>query len=235
MADHECPTCGREFDARRGLGVHQVSVSFSGDDDPNYSGEKQTTICELCETEFEYCPSEKEGVYCPNCVESEGWRDLPVNEGDDHPRWSGGTVELEFVVCSDAIERYPSNATGDVAVCSEACRRTWLSESFSGSGHPNWKGGSDLNYGEGWSRIRRQALERAGYECVVCSKPKAEIGRNPDVHHVVPVRQFVESDHLERTDAHRLENVVSLCSSCHRRAEAGEISRGRLRGLITES
>lgn len=240
LPNRVCDDCGEQFysgheRAYCSADCRRAGVSYAGDDNPNYSGGRETTTCDICDTEFEYYPSEKEGMYCPECVESEAWRNPPLSEGKDHPSWSGGKIELDCAVCGDSIERYPSNSTGDVAVCSEECRRTWLSKTFSGSNHPNWKGGSDLNYGKGWNGIRRSALERDGYECVVCSKSKSEIGRNPDVHHIVPVRYFVETEGLERTDAHRLDNVVSLCVSCHRRAEAGQISRARLRELVAEA
>ncbi|MFU8870248.1 HNH endonuclease, partial [Natronococcus sp.] len=45
------------------------------------------------------------------------------------------------------------------------------------------------------------------------------LDRNPDVHHVRPVRSFENAE-----DAHTLDNVVTLCRSCHRRVEAGSIS-----------
>ena len=44
------------------------------------------------------------------------------------------------------------------------------------------------------------------------------MGREPDVHHITPVRDFEDPQ-----DAHRLDNVVCLCRSCHRLAEIGEV------------
>ncbi|WP_123536860.1 HNH endonuclease [Halosimplex salinum] len=124
------------------------------------------------------------------------------------------------------------NATTDVAVCSEVCRREWLSESFTGDGHPNWKGSGNESYGPGWSDVRRRALERDDYQCIRCGATTDDIGRNPDVHHIVPVRRFIESDDHTKTDAHFLENVISLCISCHRKADHGKISKQRLRSRI---
>jgi len=240
LPNRTCGSCGEAFYSEHEQRYcsdrcRSDAVSFKGDDNPNYSGRKETTTCDLCDAEFEYYPSEKAGKYCRECVESERWREPPTEEGEDHPAWSGGKTAFSCAVCGDDVERYPSNASGDVVVCSEDCRRTWLSETFAGTGHPNWQGGDGLNYGRGWSRIREAALERDGYECVVCSKSRAEIGHNPDVHHIVPVRQFIEADGRERADAHQLENVVSLCRPCHRKAEAGDITRERLRELIGES
>lgn len=254
-----CPTCKREFDTRRGLGVHhsrvhgerlpnrmcancgegfyeeyarkycsdaclREGVSFAGDGNPNFRGGKDSTECEICGTKFDYYPSEKVGRYCPTCVENESWRTPPLIRGSDHPRWSGGKIQRECVICGEEVERYPSGFVSDVVLCSEPCRRIWLSEAFTGEGHPNWKGGGNEAYGRGWNGLREKALERDNHECVVCGKNRDEIGRNPDVHHIVPVRWFVESEEHAKEDAHRLENVVSLCVECHRRADFGKIS-----------
>jgi len=258
-----CPTCGEQFDTRRGLGVHHSRVhgdrlpnrecdhcgdqfyadyakkycsgdclresgAYAGENNPNYRGGKATADCERCGTAFEYYPSEKEGLYCRECVRDGGWRVVPELSGDENPRWNGGKAELECAVCGDSFERYRSNVTSEIQLCGEDCRADWLSESFAGEGHPNWAGGDVGPYGEGWSAVRRAALERDGYECVVCGTGRDELGRNPDVHHLVPVRRFVDSPDHEAADAHRLTNVVSLCVTCHRKADVGTLSRTTL-------
>lgn len=265
----ECPTCGRTFDTRRGLGVHHSSVhgerlpnrkcgkcreefyspyekvycspechsssvSNRGADNPNYRGAKKRTSCNLCDTEFEYYPSAKSGYFCPDCVDQEDWRTLPTIDGDRNPRWNGGKTTFHCDVCADPVERYQSEVN-DVVLCSDSCKRTWLSDEFTGDGHPNWKGGGNEAYGPGWAAVRAAALERDGYRCVICSRSSDQIGRNPDVHHIIPVRAFIESDRHQKADAHTLANVISLCIGCHRRADFGRISRKRLRFLIGES
>ncbi|WP_236044816.1 HNH endonuclease [Haloarcula nitratireducens] len=60
------------------------------------------------------------------------------------------------------------------------------------------------------------------------------MGRNPDVHHITPVKWFIGSDNHTREDAHYLENVVSLCISCHRKAEFGKIESDFLKSQITD-
>jgi predicted HNH restriction endonuclease len=44
------------------------------------------------------------------------------------------------------------------------------------------------------------------------------MGREPDVHHITPVRDFDEPQ-----NAHTLDNVICLCRSCHRLAEIGKV------------
>jgi len=233
IPNSNCNECGRDFYSKQektycSEECHNEAVSYEGQNNPNYRGGKTTTQCDICSSEFKYYPSEKEGLYCSACVETEDWQDPPQQEGEKNPRWNGGKVELDCTVCEETVSRYPSNVTGEVTLCSDDCRYTWLSEAFTGASHPNWAGGKSGPYGKGWNETRRNALERDEYECQVCGKTKAEIGRNPDVHHIVPVRVFADAEGYEKSDAHFLENVVSLCVDCHRKADFGVIPKTRL-------
>jgi len=267
MDEFTCPTCGRMFDSRRGLGVHhstghderlpnrecsecgaeffkeyeqkycsdecrEEAVSFEGESHPNYSGAKESTECEICETEFEYYPSEKEGLYCSECVENAEWRHRPDIEQENHPRWVGGQSTVSCDVCGSTVERYPSGMEGEVVLCSRECQSEWLSEAFTGDGHPNWEGGGNEAYGAGWAATREAALERDGYTCVLCGTDADDLGRNPDVHHIVPVRTYVEAGSHDKTEAHELDNVVTLCPGCHRRSEFGNVPKNRLRRAV---
>lgn len=204
-----------------------AAVSFTGSDNPNYRDAKESTECTLCGHVFEYYPSEKDGVFCPRCVETETWQEPPCLQADDHPQWNGGRLEVACDRCGEPVERYPSNVN-EVVVCGEECRSAWLAEAFTGEGHPNWRGGGNGPYGEGWNAVREAALERDGYECVLCGTGPETLGRNPAVHHILPVRWYVEAPEYEKTDAHALENVVTLCPPCHRGADFGSIDRDRL-------
>jgi DEAD/DEAH box helicase domain-containing protein len=48
------------------------------------------------------------------------------------------------------------------------------------------------------------------------------------VHHKIPFRQF-----LSANEANRMDNLVTLCPSCHRKAEASLRMRSGLAGLAT--
>jgi DEAD/DEAH box helicase domain-containing protein len=58
----------------------------------------------------------------------------------------------------------------------------------------------------------------------VCGTP--ETTRQHDVHHKVPFRAFALKD-----EANRLENLITLCPSCHKKVEANVRIRSGLAGL----
>lgn len=241
LPNRECAACGESFYSEYEQkycsdDCRDEAVSYTGSDNPNYRDAKEETSCEICGTVFDYYPSSKPGKFCSECVETESWRTPLDIEGENNPRWNGGKATLSCDGCGATVERYPNQITGEATFCNPDCQYEWLSEAFTGEGHPNWEGGSVGPYGTGWNAVREAALERDGHECVLCGTTAEELGRNPDVHHVVPVRAFVATPVLTERDAHTLDNVVSLCPSCHRRAEFGRVSRAELRwraGIVT--
>ncbi len=89
-----------------------------------------------------------------------------------------------------------------------------------------------IDYGPNWSTQREAARARDGYRCQQCGAPERE-GRQHDVHHVTPFRTFgyVPGKNDFYKLANRLENLITLCSNCHRRVERARGTRGALGGL----
>ncbi|WP_435345510.1 HNH endonuclease [Haloarchaeobius sp. HRN-SO-5] len=241
----QCPTCEKELRTEQGMRQHHAKVhgvslpnrecsgcgtafydpkacrTFCDDCNPNagehngnWSDARERTSCRECGDEFEYYPSNKEGVYCPECVESADGL-LPVQPMDDVP-----VTTAECTNCTREFEVSPSRLEGKSygVFCSQSCYAAWLSSNVIGADHHQWEGGV-IRYGQDWYRIRREALERDGYECQNCGNDADDLGRNPDVHHLVRVRDFDDP-----SDAHRLDNVVTLCRPCHRRVESGDVA-----------
>jgi DEAD/DEAH box helicase domain-containing protein len=80
------------------------------------------------------------------------------------------------------------------------------------------------DYGPGWTQIRDRVRARDRYTCQVCGA--VETNREHDVHHKVPFRAFTSF-----IDANRLDNLTTLCPSCHRKVEQNVRMRSGLAGL----
>src|SRR6185503_11436035 len=80
------------------------------------------------------------------------------------------------------------------------------------------------NYGPEWTRLRERVRARDGYKCQVCGTPEST--RQHDVHHKIPFRAFTSL-----AEANGLENLTTLCSSCHHKVEQNVRMRSGLAGL----
>lgn len=80
------------------------------------------------------------------------------------------------------------------------------------------------HYGPGWSQTRDRVRARDNYTCQVCGA--VEMNRQHDVHHKVPFRAFTSF-----LEANRLENLTTLCPSCHHKVEQNVRMRSGLSGL----
>ena len=97
---------------------------------------------------------------------------------------------------------------------------------------------SDPNdYGPAWTATRNAVRQRDGYRCQGCGTVEMA-GRQHDVHHKIPFRAFVaDANRRENLPAelawqvaNRWDNLVTLCQSCHHRAESGVRTRSGLGG-----
>ena len=80
------------------------------------------------------------------------------------------------------------------------------------------------HYGPDWPRIRDRVRARDRYTCQVCGA--VEASRQHDVHHKVPLRVFTSL-----VEANRLDNLTTLCPSCHHKVEQNVRMRSGLSGL----
>lgn len=81
------------------------------------------------------------------------------------------------------------------------------------------------NYGSNWDRIRRLILLRDKMTCQSCGLPMST-STPLHVHHIQPFKSFSDPQ-----EANRLENLISLCPSCHQKAEAAVKLRSGMAGL----
>jgi DEAD/DEAH box helicase domain-containing protein len=79
------------------------------------------------------------------------------------------------------------------------------------------------DYGPNWPAQRRRARERDRFTCRKCGAREAQTGREHDVHHVTPFRRFgyVPGENEAYLQANDLDNLITLCRSCHARVDHG--------------
>ena len=128
-------------------------------------------------------------------------------------RFDGETLEQRCVSCRKVL-RVPSWYAKVVQLhfCDDTCRKEWVDQ------QPDFKpklGQHSRRRGANWEIQAKLARERDAFACQVCGVTEEELGRQLDVHHKIPYRSFKSN-----IEANRLENLVSVCPSCHSRLEA---------------
>ncbi len=111
----------------------------------------------------------------------------------------------------------------------------WLAvaeEVVDGLREMNLWGGDPNDYGPNWPEQRNKVRARDGYRCTVCGAPERP-GRQHDVHHIRPFRSFgyLPGVNENYKQANQLENLRTLCRSCHQRVERSQRLRSGLGGL----
>lgn len=123
-------------------------------------------------------------------------------------------VKFQCDYCDKTQKRKPSRYdVSEKHFCDRSCTHKYLREKYDTSDR--------LRYGPTWNANRRKALERDNYSCVECGKTKSDIGREPDVHHIIPRRLYFENyDEPEcYIRANRVDNLISLCRTHHSKWE----------------
>lgn len=209
-----CEYCGKRFDFppsqnRRFCSRACAYAGLSGKPHSTYE-ETILKVCETCGISFRCSPSHADqrkfcSLKCKG-IASRGRK--PHNWIENRPHVTCETCGVAFLV-------KPSQAT-TAHFCSRACfsksdrkkeiARGNLPESLHGAAHPRWKGGERTDYQ--WKKQRKFALIRDGYKCRRCGITVT--GKNNDVHHVVAWLQSKD---------HSLDNLVTLCASCHSQLE----------------
>lgn len=241
----QCPTCGKELTNERGMRQHHTKVHDeplpnrtcngcgvefydpkarleycencnpnAGERNGNWKGAKETGVCEACGGSFEYYPSDKQGVYCPECVtDADEFLGTPYYDVHDIE-----TLEKECEFCGEEMSVLKSQAAyGRGRFSSRECLSEWMSENRKGKNAPAWKGGRTKYRGK-WMQARREARDRDEHTCQVCGTTASELGREPDTHHIKPIKEFADP-----LDAHFPKNLVCLCPECHRHVETGNL------------
>ncbi|MDS0281167.1 HNH endonuclease [Haloarcula onubensis] len=237
----DCPTCGKSLNTEQGMRQHHTKVhgdplpnraceecetgfydpkarrtycedcyTEAGESNGNWKGAKEEAECRLCGDAFEYYASDKAGVYCLECVENaDEFLGTPSYANRDFPRTERECerCEVAFSVLDSTLQRDPCR------FCSQECLYDWMSNELYEGTRPE-----NAYRGKWWS-IRRAARQRDDCECQICGMDEDDLGRKPDVHHITPLRKFENPQ-----DAHKLDDVITLCPLCHRNVETSEMA-----------
>lgn len=203
------------------------SENLVGEDSPAWEGRTIVVECEWCGSDTEKAAvryEKNERAFCS--MECHGAWKSKNHSGENHPRWVGRLVDIACDQCGSAFKQDPSKIErNERNFCSKSCYSSWMSENNRGEDHPRWVENPDhISYGGSWPVQREKRLEKDDYECVICGKSDAQeeidTGKGLDVHHIEKARNYLKDDGtLDEEKAHRIENLISLCRSCHIRWE----------------
>jgi len=126
-------------------------------------------------------------------------------------------IKVKCTQCGSDLTR--NNTQFDVSknkrfFCNKKCAGIWKANNLVGQKVYNYKEGTKKYYGPNGRVQKRKAAKRDGYACRRCHRAKKELGRNPDVHHIIPFETFESYK-----EANRLSNLITLCNRCHRLIE----------------
>jgi 5-methylcytosine-specific restriction endonuclease McrA len=125
--------------------------------------------------------------------------------------------------CGDRLIRHKYRVeSAENFFCDDECFGNWRSKNISGESHPNYDGGYTDPYGENWSSIREKVINRDGKECQECKISRerhlSEKNIDLDVHHIKPRQEFID-DNMSIEEANDMNNLETLCRSCHMKKE----------------
>jgi len=177
--------------------------------------EHPTKVCPQCGTEFPVKPSRED--YREHCSPS-CWASSRTGEDNPHPN-AGKRVTLECEWCEDDYPVVLSKKDSS-RFCSPECVGQNNKAVRSGPDSPRWQGGYEEYYGPMWNEKRHQRMKMDSYECQSCGSANELV-----VHHKTPFREFVYNDGTTDYEAaHDMDNLVTLCRSCHMEIENDRMS-----------
>jgi endogenous inhibitor of DNA gyrase (YacG/DUF329 family) len=204
--ERKCLTCGKSFEVRASklkydaCNYCSLACAKVAQGKRQFISEKRN--CEICGKEFFSQPhrdNSGRGRFCSRKCQSLSMK------------------RRKMVTCLHCGNEFEDreNPTYPRIFCSKKCRVAY----FRGENHPNYIDGQGVFHGDQWRSQRKIALKRDGYKCVVCGKHRSELPRGGlHVHHRIRANDFDDTN-----KANELSNLITLCSSCHRKAEVGRI------------
>lgn len=213
---NECEWCGTTYavtpsrqERRRfcGEGCFKEWIrsgnAVSGEEHPSYNS--SSVECAHCSDTVlapRYRVELYENIFCDSKCRKEFQEDHPPH---------GCYIKCTCQTCGQT-EKVRSSLADGRKYCSLSCR----DEGISGPDSVHWKGGKRLyrllrsHLPKSWSSQSSAVRRRDGYSCQMCGETAEETVQNLPVHHIVPILSG---------GCNASELLITLCHSCHRRAE----------------
>ena len=196
-----CEHCQSEFKIKPSHAARRKYCSISC---KNMARKSRTVVsCAHCQTLFEVTTSRLvhgRGVHCSTSCQYAAIR----------ARESKALVYNNCLACGASFPRYHSQLKmeGSGKYCSRSCRDTHRV----GPDHPQYvANAASSKRGPNWQSQKRKTKSRDGHSCQECGIIEGVL----HVHHIMPYRWFTDY-----RIANNLANLVTLCSACHRKADA---------------
>lgn len=177
----QCDNCGKEIKRESSQLERSENLFCSKECYGNFKSEKVERTCKTCGDPFKVSPSTLKNRPALYCS-----RECRPKSRENNP-FFGKTHDKEARKKMSIIAK----------------KRT-------GKDNPAWKGGKQKYYGENWKEMRRKTLNRDNKKCVICKRGKEELGTDPSVHHIVPIKNFDTPE-----NANYLDNLITVCRKHH--------------------
>jgi len=233
-----CTVCSETFSTNQGMKIHRGKQHG-----------KLTKSCERCSTDFEIEPNRTDSArFCSEeCRDEQNGERLTlprvtleckqcnsefkaINSNAEERKFCSQDclsdhrrerLTFECERCGETYERIKC-FEDKTKYCSVECKNNVWAERYAKVGSKNhmWSGGRYGYYGPNWNEQREKALERDEHTCQLCGLDESEHWRSLAVHHIVKREKFKLPDGtLDYQRANRLENLITFCDSCHKKAE----------------
>lgn len=186
---------------------------------PWQEDDKPVVECKYCGDEFEIYPyQEGKRKFCSRECADEFKTTL---HGAETGNWKGGKVTSFCQQCGQPFQYWDRDCEPNPKYCSKECYGIVQEETQKGENNPVWRGGWEHYYGANWEQQAEKARARDDHTCQRCGIDGEELDRALDVHHKKRLGWFREEyDAPEWWEkGNQLDNLVSMCSSCHKIVE----------------
>lgn len=197
---HVCRGCGKTFKGRRSRAFCSIACFHANRPPWDRAARKPRTVFKRKTGQYKICPYCKRLFYVKKSQSIIKFCSMKCYHTT---RWKGSRVLTHpCPICGKIVSTVQSEMR---VCCSWACRSKWMSVCRRGAASHFWRGGATAPYTNEWKEQRRRALDRDHHQCCKCGTVK-----KLNVHHIIPYRYY---------NSHALNNLVTLCRSCHSKAE----------------